>query len=162
MMSQKYVQPSLFPEEDLQEDTSSGRKEYDLTNLFERLAKSDFRSRFHLSKKDREYVMEKGLPTIQKHAEDFVAKRLAPAVIPNDGKQTPMRGHPVFLAQPTPSREQYQARLNIAEARRRKTKSTCHWLLLSGMLLQVASHLSRQGTDQGRTGLCSCRIDGMD
>lgn len=39
--------------------------------------------------------MEKGLPTIRKHAEDFVAKRLAPAVIPNDGKQTPMRGHPV-------------------------------------------------------------------
>ena len=25
--------------------------------------------------------------------------RLAPAVIPNDGKQTPMRGHPVFVAQ---------------------------------------------------------------
>ena len=69
MMSQKYIYPSLF------------------------------RSRFHLSKQDREYVMEKGLPTIRKHAEDFVAKRLAPAVIPNDGKQTPMRGHPVFLAQ---------------------------------------------------------------
>ena len=99
MMSQKYVQPSLFPEEDLQEDTSSGRKEYDLTNLFERLATSDFRSRFHLSKKDREYVMEKGLPTIRKQPEDFVAKRIAPAVIPNDGKQTPMHGHPVFLAQ---------------------------------------------------------------
>ena len=97
MMSQKYIQPSLFPKEELQEDISSEKKEYDLTNLFERLAKSDFRSRFHLSKKDREYVMEKGLPTIRKHAEDFVAKRLAPAVIPNDGKQTPMRGHPVFL-----------------------------------------------------------------
>ena len=81
MMSQKYVQPSLFPEEELQEDTFSGRKEYDLTILFERLAKSDFRSRFHLSKKDREYVMEKGLPTIQKHAEDFVAKRLAPQLL---------------------------------------------------------------------------------
>ena len=97
MMSQKYIQPSLFPKEELQEDISSEKKAYALTNLFERLAKSDFRSRFHLSKKDREYVMEKGLPTIQKHAEDFVAKRLAPAVIPNDGKQTPMRGHPVFL-----------------------------------------------------------------
>ena len=41
-----------------------------------------------LSKKDREYVMEKGLSTIRKHAEDFVAKRLAPTVILNDGKQT--------------------------------------------------------------------------
>ena len=33
------------------------------------------------------------------HAQDFIAKRLAPANLPNDGKQTPMRGHPVFIAQ---------------------------------------------------------------
>lgn len=98
MMSQKYIYPSLFQEEEPQESVPGDKKEYDLTNLFERLAKSDFRSRFHLSKQDREYVMEKGLPTIRKHAEDFVAKRLAPAVIPNDGKQTPMRGHPIFKA----------------------------------------------------------------
>ena len=50
-------------------------------------------------RRDKEYIAEKGLATIRKHAEDFVAKRLAPAVIPNDGKQTPMRGHPVFIAQ---------------------------------------------------------------
>ena len=79
----------MFPEEELNENISSERKEYDLTNLFERLAKSDFRSRFHLSMKDWEYIMEKGLPTIRKHAED----------------------------------------------------------LLSGLLLQVASYSSRQGTD---------------
>ena len=95
----RYIQPSLYPEEEFVEEDSSVRKEYDLTNIFEKLAKSDFRSRFHMSMKDREYIMEKGLPTIRKHAEDFVAKRLAPAVIPNDGKQTPLRGHPVFLAQ---------------------------------------------------------------
>lgn len=95
----KYIQPSLFPEEEFVDEKSSVREEYDLTNLFERLAKSDFRSKFHLSKKDKEYIEEKGLATIRKHAEDFVAKRLAPAYIPNDGKQTPMRGHPVFLAQ---------------------------------------------------------------
>ncbi len=29
----------------------------------------------------------------------YYDKREAPAYIPNDGKQTPMRGHPVFLAQ---------------------------------------------------------------
>lgn len=75
-MSQKYIYPSLFQEEEPQESVPGDKKEYDLTNLFERLAKSDFRSRFHLSKQDREYVMEKGLPTIQKHAEDFVAKGL--------------------------------------------------------------------------------------
>ena len=106
----RYVELNLFPEEkeDYQKDTVSSEneenhtspdKEYDLTGLFERLSKSAFRSRFHLSKRDKEYIAEKGLETIRKHAEDFVAKRLAPAVIPNDGKQTPMRGHPVFIAQ---------------------------------------------------------------
>ena len=44
-------------------------------------------------------MRQKGLDKIQEHAQDFIEKRLAPAVIPNDGKQTPMRGHPVFIAQ---------------------------------------------------------------
>lgn len=43
--------------------------------------------------------LEKGAPVIEQHAADFVAKRLAPALPANDGKQTPMRGHPVFIAQ---------------------------------------------------------------
>ena len=67
--------------------------------LFARLASSKFRSRFHLSEKDRVYVREKGSDTIRSHAYDFIEKRLAPAEPKNDGKQTPMRGHPVFLAQ---------------------------------------------------------------
>lgn len=67
--------------------------------LFERLDNSRFRSSFHLKQKDIDYINEKGLDTIRKHAEDFIAKREAPAYIPNDGKQTPMRGHPVFIAQ---------------------------------------------------------------
>lgn len=67
--------------------------------LFERLGNSKFRSSFHLKEKDKEYVREKGLETIRQHARDFIAKREAPAVIPNDEKQTPMRGHPVFIAQ---------------------------------------------------------------
>lgn len=97
----KYIELSLFPEEETYPKSSapSAGNEYDLTNLFERLAKSNFRSRFHLTKKEMDYISEKGLATIRRHAEDFVAKRLAPAVIPNDGRQTPMRGHPVFLAQ---------------------------------------------------------------
>ena len=64
-----------------------------------RLQKSDFRARFHLTQKDRDYIEVKGLPVIREHAEDFVRKRLAPAYIPKDRKQTPMRGHPVFVAQ---------------------------------------------------------------
>lgn len=72
---------------------------YDHHALFERLAQSTFRSGFHLKAKDVDYIRTKGMETIRQHAADFVAKRLAPAYIPNDGKQTPMRGHPVFLAQ---------------------------------------------------------------
>lgn len=67
--------------------------------LFKRLQKSAFRSRFQLKEKEKAYVHEKGLSTIQSHACDFVSKRLAPAFPINDGKQTPMRGHPVFIAQ---------------------------------------------------------------
>lgn len=64
-----------------------------------KLQKSKFRSGFRLKEKERAYVREKGMETIRSHAQDFVRQRLAPAVIPNDGKQTPMHGHPVFLAQ---------------------------------------------------------------
>lgn len=70
-----------------------------VADTFYRLEKSDFRSRFHLSERDKDYVREKGLDTIRIHAKDFVAARLAPAFPKNDGKQTPMRGHPVFIAQ---------------------------------------------------------------
>lgn len=67
--------------------------------LFEHLEASKFRSSFHLNEKDKAYIHEKGLDVIRQHAQDFIAKREAPAYIPNDGKQTPMRGHPVFIAQ---------------------------------------------------------------
>lgn len=63
------------------------------------LQKSSFRAKFHLTEKDKQYVKDKSMNTVREHAADFVRQRLAPAVIPNDGKQTPMRGHPVFIAQ---------------------------------------------------------------
>ncbi len=67
--------------------------------LTERLAGSEFRSRFHLSEKDREYVAEKGIGTVRRHAREIVERRLSAENPENDGKQTPMRGHPVFIAQ---------------------------------------------------------------
>ncbi|EMH4161074.1 DUF4186 domain-containing protein [Pluralibacter gergoviae] len=67
--------------------------------LFSRLARSTFRSRFRLGQKERQYCWDKGAEVIDSHAADFIAKRLAPAEPANDGKQTPMRGHPVFIAQ---------------------------------------------------------------
>ena len=67
--------------------------------LFDRLGHSDFRSRFTLNNGDRKYIEEKGIDEIEKHARKFIESRLVPEDIPNDGKQTPMRGHPVFKAQ---------------------------------------------------------------
>ncbi len=67
--------------------------------LFERLSESKFRSGFRLKGRELEYLREKGLDTILLHGRDFIETRLKPAVIENDGKQTPMRNHPFFIAQ---------------------------------------------------------------
>ncbi|ETX13936.1 hypothetical protein OCH239_06335 [Roseivivax halodurans JCM 10272] len=69
------------------------------SDIFERLERSRFRARFRLGGKEAAYLAEKGPEVIQSHAADFVARRLAPAFPQNDGKQTPMRGHPAFIAQ---------------------------------------------------------------
>ncbi|MDD6878695.1 MAG: DUF4186 domain-containing protein [bacterium] len=65
----------------------------------EKISKSKFRNSFHLTQKDKEYIKVKGLDVIKKHSYDFVNNRLKPEIITNDGKQTPMKGHPVFIAQ---------------------------------------------------------------
>ena len=70
-----------------------------MNDIFERLSKSKFRSRFHLKDKDKKYIEEKGIDTIKKHAYDFINNRLSDVSKVIDGKQTPMRGHPVFIAQ---------------------------------------------------------------
>ena len=51
-----------------------------------------------MKQKDIDYINEKDLDVIRQHAQDFIAKRETPAYIPN-GKQTPTKGHPVFIAQ---------------------------------------------------------------
>ena len=71
----------------------------ELDELFAALAKSAFRRKFHLQGKDLEYLHNKGLTTALSHANDFISKRLTPAFPEKDGKQTPFRGHPVFVAQ---------------------------------------------------------------
>ena len=63
-----------------------------------RLSRSAFRRRFRLDAADRAYIEAKGWETVRKHTADFVRTKLAPAYPVNDGKQTPMRGHPAFRA----------------------------------------------------------------
>ena len=67
--------------------------------ILERLATSKFRAKFKLGTNELEYIKSKGIDMIQTHARDFIRDRVAPAEPNNDGKQTPMRGHPVFIVQ---------------------------------------------------------------
>lgn len=101
---EKYIQGDLFSSDKADKPTDKtvvvpAGKNASLDELFVRLSQSNFRSRFALKAKDKAYIQEKGWDTIRQHAADFIRKRLAPAFIPNDGQQTPMRGHPVFIAQ---------------------------------------------------------------
>ena len=67
--------------------------------LKEQLARSRFRMRFALNDREVRYVAEKGLQQIREQAQQIIRQRLGDALPRNDGKQTPMRGHPVFIAQ---------------------------------------------------------------
>ena len=71
----------------------------ELNELFEALERSEFRRRFRLGPRESAYLGEKGLAVVLRHARDFIETRLAPAEPANDGRQTPMRNHPVFIAQ---------------------------------------------------------------
>jgi hypothetical protein len=63
------------------------------------LARHRFRASFHLRARDRATVQLRGRKTIGKHAGELIADRVAPAAPRKDGRQTPYRGHPVFIAQ---------------------------------------------------------------
>jgi hypothetical protein len=80
-------------------DLSMDRSELCLDDIFAALRRSPFRRRQQLGPREHAYLEAKGMETVLAHAADFVAQRLAPAEPKNDGKQTPMRGHPVFVAQ---------------------------------------------------------------
>ena len=74
-------------------------KDIIINKKLEELSKSKFRSSFHLRKYMIKYIDDKGMDTIKKHTIDFINQKLAPAYPDNDGKQTPMKGHPIFIAQ---------------------------------------------------------------
>ena len=70
-----------------------------ISDTLKALKRSTFRSKFKLTEKDRQYIQNKSVDTIRQHAVDFIKTRIAIQNLKNDGKQTPMRGHPVFIAQ---------------------------------------------------------------
>ncbi|MBV9293434.1 MAG: DUF4186 domain-containing protein, partial [Frankiales bacterium] len=70
-----------------------------ISRRLDALATQPFRARFHLSARDAATCRVRGRDTIAVHAADLIAARLAPASPRKDGKQTPYRGHPVFVAQ---------------------------------------------------------------
>jgi hypothetical protein len=66
----------------------------------DRIGAHHFRARFHLRYgRDRALVELRGMEAVRRHAEEIIGKRLAPAAPKKDGRQTPYRGHPVFVAQ---------------------------------------------------------------
>jgi hypothetical protein len=70
-----------------------------LDDVFAALSGSAFRQRQRLGLREIEYLKSRGLAVVVEHAHDLIGKRLAPATPFNDGKQTPFKGHPVFIAQ---------------------------------------------------------------
>lgn len=70
-----------------------------MKNVFDRLQQSPYRSRMRLNAQEKEYLRKKGFSVICDEAVAFVTERIAPAQPKNDGKQTPMHNHPVFVAQ---------------------------------------------------------------
>lgn len=70
-----------------------------IQDCLSKLKTSKFRAKFKLPQKELDYYNKKGYETIKNHAYDFITKKLAPASPKNDGKQTPMKNHPVFIAQ---------------------------------------------------------------
>ena len=74
-------------------------QEMNIPNKLASLARSKFRAKFRITQKDQDYITAKGLKTIKEHAFQFVGSRIALDFPKNDDKQTPMRNHPVFIAQ---------------------------------------------------------------
>ncbi|HZR94252.1 MAG TPA: DUF4186 domain-containing protein [Gaiellaceae bacterium] len=70
-----------------------------MDELLDRIGAQPFRARFRLRGRDRGLAQLHGPERLRRHALEIVERRLAPAFPRNDGKQTPYRGHPVFVAQ---------------------------------------------------------------
>jgi hypothetical protein len=100
----------------------------DIDELFAALGHSSFRSRFRLVGKEAQYLRQKGLEIVLEHARDFITTRLADAYPANDGRQTPMKNHPVFIAQ-------------------HATGTCCRWCLEKWHNIPRSKHLTKKQID---------------
>jgi hypothetical protein len=71
----------------------------DLDDAFAELARTPFRRRFTLNGRELVYLERKGMNTVLREGDKFMETRLAPAEPRNDGRRTPWRNHPIFIAQ---------------------------------------------------------------
>jgi hypothetical protein len=79
--------------------TGKSLKMRDIEEIFRSLASSSFRRKFRLQGRELAYLKMWGVQHVMRQAEELIRKRVAPASPPNDGRQTPWRNHPVFVAQ---------------------------------------------------------------
>jgi hypothetical protein len=71
----------------------------DIDDRIDSIGRHPFRAGFHLRGRERAIVQLRGIHAVRGHAEELFARRVAPAAPRRDGRQTPYRGHPVFVAQ---------------------------------------------------------------
>ena len=71
----------------------------EIDDRIDRASARPFGRRFHLRGRERAMAELRGPQTMRAHAAEIIGERLAPAVPRNDGRQTPYRNHPVFVAQ---------------------------------------------------------------
>ena len=83
----------------MDEILQSGDFVLDYGKLKARLARSAFRGRFHLSDRDIAAVAELGTERLRFQAKKILRDRIGAAFPVRDGRQTPMRGFCVFIAQ---------------------------------------------------------------
>ena len=71
----------------------------EIDDRIDRASARPFGRRFHLRGRELATAELRGPQTMRAHAAEIIAERLAPAEPRNDGRQTPYRNHPVFVAQ---------------------------------------------------------------
>jgi hypothetical protein len=71
----------------------------EIDDRIDRASARPFGRRFHLRGRERATAELRGPQTMRAHAAEIIGERLAPAEPRNDGRQTPYRNHPVFVAQ---------------------------------------------------------------